>query len=263
LLNHPLNDLWVPPIIPDLPGRAYIPYLRDFYKHAEAYRKIAVAGLIPRLASMEIRQLTEFYVKQGLNYFVMDFAGRNPLDLVGIMNPVIKMIDRVEKETGSTCFLHGINVPLTKANWNRSLVPAKDILVFGMGFNCFGSNHVKRNLPKEIVEKINSTTNRPFRLFCRSDYVYYRNDTNGLKGMVEEQEPTVISLDDVTSGNTAAKVGALEKLFNVERHGLEANAIRTKLLQNESVAKYIQAKSKLPNLYLKKVFDMKRQTSLN
>lgn len=263
LLNHPLNDLWVPPIIPDMAGRAYIPYLRDFYREAESYRKVAVAGLIPRVASIEIRQLTEFYARKGLNYFVMDFAGKNPLDLVGIVNPVIKMIDTIERETGSICFLHGINVPLTKAHWSRPVVPAKDILVFGMGFNCFGSNHVKRRLPGEIVDKINSSTNRPFRLFCRRDYAYYRNDTDGLKEMVEEKGPTQISLEAVAGGRTWGRIATLEKLFNVERHGLEANAIRTKLFQEESVANYIQTKSMLPGPYLKKVFDMKRQTSLN
>ncbi len=261
MLNHPLNDLWVPPIVPDLAGRDYIPYLREFYRQAETSRRVPVAGLIPRVASIEIRQLTEFYTQQGLNYFVMDFAGKNPLDLIGIVNPVLKMIDHIEKETGSACFLHGINVPLTKARWSRPVIPAKDIELFGMGFNCFGSNHVKRQLPDDVINKIKSA-DRPFRLFCRNDYAYYRGDVNGLKEMVSEREPTLISYDDVAGSLDGEKIGGLEKLFNVERHGLEANTIRTKLIERESIARYIQSKSKLPPLYLSRVLDMKRQTGL-
>ena len=261
LLNHPLNDLWIPPIVPELSGRAYIPYLQDFYKEAESYPKAAVAGLIPRLASIEIRQLANFYIQLGLNYFVMDFAGKNPLD-VGNINPVTQMVAKIERETGTYCFLHGINVPLTKSRWNRPVVPAKDILVFGMGFDCFGTSHIRPRWPDEIADKINSSM-RPFRLFCRRDYAYYRGDTHGLRLMVEEESQPLISFDDVAGETTGRKIGVMEKLFNVERHGLEASSIRQTILRGESVGGYLQSKSKLPPHYLEKVFGVRRQTSLN
>ena len=262
LLNHPLNDIWVPPIVPELSGRAYLPYLRDFYDQADSYQKIAVAGLVPHIARLEIRQLGDLYARQHLNYFVMDFAGKNPLDLVGNVDQTVRMIDSIEKQTGTTCFLHGINVPITKAHWNNAVVPAKDILLFGMSFNCFGSNHVRRHLPDDLAQKMRSTTRRPFRLFSRKDYGYYRDDTIGLREMLQERQSTAISFDDFSRGMTWAKVSELEKLFNVERHGLEANTLRSKLIERESLAEYIQSKAKVPSGYMKKVFDMKRQTSL-
>lgn len=264
LLNHPFNDIWVPPIVPQLSGRAYIPYLKDFFEQAASYRGILRAGLIPHIARLEIRLLRDAYLRYGLNYFVMDFAGKNPLDLIGNINEVLSLVDYIERESGVTCFLHGVNVPLTKAHWKTPVVPAKDILLFGLGFGCFGSSHIRRQLPDEMAEKMKSTTKRPFRLFNRGDYGYYRDDTTGLREMLREDEKTDVSLDDFGGILTWSKVSQMEKLFNVERHGLEASTLRSRLIEKESIAKYVQTKSRIPDGYLKKILNVgKRQATLD
>ena len=262
LLNHPLNDIWIPPILPELSGRSYLPYLQDFYSQANSYQKVSCAGLIPHIARLEIRQLGDLYARLGLNYFVMDFAGKHPLDMVGNINETVKMIDIIEKQTGAPCFLHAINVPTTKANQNKPVVPAKDILLFEMGFNCFGSSHVRRRLPDEIAEKLRSTAKRPFRLFNRKDYGYYRDNVAGLREMLKETRPTATSFDDFTTGLTGNKVGSLEKLFNVERHALEAASIRKKLIESENLGKYIQSKTRIPDGYVRKILDVSKGQSL-
>jgi hypothetical protein len=254
LLNHPLNDIWIPPILPELSGRSYLPYLQDFYSQAESYQKVSCAGLIPHIARLEIRQLRDLYARLGLNYFVMD--------MVGNINETVRMIDMIEKQSGAPCFLHAINVPTTKAHQNKPVVPAKDILLFEMGFNCFGSSHVRRWLPDEIAEKLRSTAKRPFRLFNRKDYGYYRDNVTGLREMLKETQPTATYFDDFTSGLTGNKVGTLEKLFNVERHALEAASIRKKLIESENVGKYIQSKTRIPDGYLRKIFDVSKGQSL-
>jgi len=226
LLDHPYNDIWVPPRVPGLSGRAYIEYLREFYEQVDSNRKVAYAGLIPHIMRLEIRLLTELYQDHGVNYFIVDFDGRHPLDLYLNVREIARMIDTIERETGSTCCLHAINVPMTKGRWTTQVVPSKDIPVFAMGFNCFGSSHIRRTLPPEVAEKLKSRSKRPFRVFNRHDYGYYRSDTPGLKGMVAETEPTVFSLADFTNGLTGTEVNNLEKLLNVERHGLEAKELR-------------------------------------
>jgi len=262
LLNHPFNDIWIPPIVPELSGRSYLPYLRDFYSQAESYQKISCAGLVPHIARLEIRQLSDLYAKLGLNYFVMDFAGKHPLDMVGNINETVRMVDMIEKQRGEPCFLHGINVPTTKAHQNKPVIPAKDILLFEMGFNCFGSSHVRRHLPDDIAEKLRSTAKRPFRLFNRKDYGYYRDNVSGLREMLMETQPTATSFDDFVPGLAGNKVGTLEKLFNVERHALEAASIRRKLIETENVGKYIQSKTRIPDGYVRKVFGMSKGQSL-
>lgn len=257
LLDHPYNDIWVPPRVPGLSGRAYIEYLKEFYEQVDSNRKVAYAGLIPHIMRLEIRLLTRLYQDHGVNYFIVDFDGRHPLDLYLNVREIVQMIDTIEKETGSTCFLHAINVPMTKARWATQVVPAKDIPVFAMGFNCFGSSHIRRTLPPEVAEKLKSKSKRPFRVFNRYDYGYYRSDTPGLKSMVAETEPTVISLTDFTNGLTGTEVNSLEKLLNVERHGLEAKELRRRLVDKESIGEYIRTKKQMPEIYQRKIFKLK------
>jgi hypothetical protein len=254
VLNHPLNDLWVPPIIPELSGASYLPYLKRFYEEAKSYQHIACAGLVPHVSRLEIRQLADFYKKEGISYFLMDFAGKHPLDLVGNINQVVKMVHEIEKLRGNYCFLHAVNVPLTKAHWKTPVVPAKDILLFEMGFGAFGSSHIRRSYPEEVLKMMASQKiKRRFRLFNRKDYGYYTNESPGLDKMLTEEWPTVVSLKNFKGDHDWATINSLEKCFNVERHGLEANEIRRKLIEEESVAKHISAKTCIPPTYVKKV----------
>jgi hypothetical protein len=263
ILDHPYNDIWIPPIIPGLSGRSYIPYLEEFYRQAKSHRGIACAGLIPHIGRLDIRLLADLYQNEGINYFVMDFDGKHPLDLYLNINEVVKMIETIERENSYSCFLHGVNVPITKARWKNPIVPAKDILLFEMGFNCFGSSHIRRQLPPEVAEKMKSTAKRPFRVFNRRDYGYYRNDTPGLRNMITEDEPTTVSLNDFTNGLTWNRISQLEKLFNVERHALESNEIRRRLIEKKSVGEYIKIKKQIPQTYLRKVFKLAKGSSAN
>ena len=79
---------------------------------------------------------------------------------------------------------------------------------------------------------------------------------------MKETQPTATSFDDFATGMTGNKVGILERLFNVERHALEAASIRNKLIEGENVAKYIQSKIRIPDGYMRKIFDVSRGQSL-
>ena len=80
--------------------------------------------------------------------------------------------------------------------------------------------------------------------------------------MLKESRPTATSFDDFTVGLTGNKVGSLEKLFNVERHALEAASIRKKLIENENLGKYIQSKTRIPDGYVRKILDVSKGQSL-
>ena len=258
ILDHPYNDIWVPPVVPMISGQEYLPYLSSFYEQAKTYPNALCAGLIPHVSRLELRLLADFYIKQGVNYFVMDFDGKHPLDLVGNIGEVNKMIRRIEKEFGTPCFLHAINVPFTKSHWKNTVIPAKDILLFEMGFNCFGSSHIRRQLPKEFLERINLMSRPHYRLFNRRNYGYYRDDVPGLREMVAEESNTFVSMDSFAGDLNWKEVKTLEKLFNVERHCLEAAEIRRNLLTGQSLIQYIRTKAELPVEYLRRVIRMAR-----
>lgn len=256
VLDHPYNDIWVPPVVPMLSGQEYLPYLEDFYKEAKSYSNVDVAGLIPHVSRLELRLLADFYVKQGINYFVMDLDGKNPLDMVANIGEVNRILRGIEKEYNTPCFLHAINVPFTRSHWKNTMIPAKDILLFEMGFNAFGSSHIRRQLPKEFLEKVHLLPKPHYRVFNRRDYGYYRDDVPNLREMVAEDGQTTVSLDSFSSDLTWSEVRAQEKVFNVERHCIEAGEIRRNLLTGESLAQYIRGKAALPVTFLKKVFRM-------
>jgi hypothetical protein len=258
VLDHPYNDIWAPPVVPLLSGQDYIPYLTSFYQQTKSYSNIALAGLIPHVSRLELRLLADFYIKQGINYFVMDFDGKNPLDMVANIGEVNKMIRRIESEYRAPCFLHAINVPFTKSHWKNDIIPAKDILLFEMGFNCFGSSHIRRQLPKEFLEKISLLPRPHYRVFNRRTYGYYRDDVPGLREMVAEESNTFVSLDSFSNDLSWSEVKTLEKLFNVERHCLEAAEIRRNLLTGESLMHYIRGKAQLPPKFVRQVIRMAR-----
>ncbi|MBI3860247.1 MAG: hypothetical protein HY296_08490 [Thaumarchaeota archaeon] len=258
ILDHPYNDIWVPPVVPKISGQDYLPYLKSFYEQAKTYSNVASAGLIPHIARLELRLLADFYIKEGINYFVMDFDGKNPLDLIANISEVNKMIRHIEKEYGTPCFLHALNVPFTKSHWKNLVIPAKDIVLFEMGFNCFGSSHIRRQLPKEFLEKISLLPHPHYRVFNRRDYGYYRDDAPGLKDMVVEEGKMFMSLDEFTEGLTWTEVKTLEKLFNVERHCLEATEIRRNLLTGQSLMQYIKGKALLPPKFVRQALRMAR-----
>jgi len=259
LLSHPYNDIWIPPVVPKLSGQAYLPYLQSFFEQARQYSNITFGGLIPHISRLELRLLSDFYVKEGVNFFVMDFAGKNPLDLVGNINEVLKMVRTIETQYHQPCYLHAMNVPFTKSHWKNDVISAKDILVFEMGFNSYGSSHIRRQLPKEFLAKMN--LNDPhYRLFCRKDYGYYRDDVSGLETKLGEEEPTVISTTNFKSKLSWSETRAFEKLFNVERQCLEANEIRRKILASESLTSYLRQKSQVNPKYIKQVVRVARKS---
>ena len=254
LLNHYLNDIWVPPIVPDLKGASYIPYLKSFYKRAESNGRVPFAGLIPFVSSLEVRQLEGLFMEYGINYFVMDFAGKNPFAMHGSINQVSQMVRMIERETGSPCFLHAINVPFTRSLWKNEVIPARDILLFEMGFNCFGSSHIPRLIPRELAESMKTST-RHYRLFNRRDYGYYRDDRiNPLD--FQESETTQVSLSDFIPGMVWKETAEIEKLFNVERQGMEADTIRTKLIEGESLRRHLLAKARVTPALMRKIAEV-------
>ena len=81
--------------------------------------------------------------------------------------------------------------------------------------------------------------------------------------MITEDEPTTVSLNDFTNGLTWNRISQLEKLFNVERHALESNEIRRRLIEKKSVGEYIKIKKQIPQTYLRKVFKLAKGSSAN
>ncbi len=255
LLEHPFNDVWIPPVVPGLSGSDYVPYLEKFYSLVASRRGIPVAGLIPHIGRLDIRRLADLYVTHRINYLVMDFDDKNPLALIGNINQTRALVRRIESESGSPCFLHGLNVPFYRGMWKDPILMARDVLLFGLGFNCYGSSHVFRPwrpMSKDVLERIKNSPKR-FRLFNRQDYGYYRDDVVRPEEL-EEREPVAMKLSDVRTAGDRKTTRAFESAFNAERQGLEVDEIRSKLIDGARLTRHFAAKRQLSPLVMEKLF---------
>ena len=81
---------------------------------------------------------------------------------------IVREARDLEKETGHSIFLHALNLKYGKATRKQFIIPAKDLLIYTMGFNSFGANH--KILP--IAGNIGAYELK-MKLLNRADYGYY------------------------------------------------------------------------------------------
>ncbi len=237
LLNNPLLDITVPPIIPKLPCESYMTFLDEFSSiHKSSSFAPALCPCIPHYSRLDIANLFEYYTKKdsfARDFMCVDFNGGNPISQFTFVSMIVREAISIENKFGEPVFLHALNLKYGKATKKQVAVPAKDLLVFTMGFNSFGANH--KILP--IVPAIGSYEMRT-KLLNRNDYGYY--DLNIADKIIAEAQKPEIELKAVLSNEK------ISKLFNAERQGLETNRI-SQNIKEHNYKKYIESKELIKN----------------
>ncbi len=244
--THPLNDYITIPNLSHLSEVNYIEFLEKFFELVQSYRKKPkIIGTLPLLSSNDFVELCKFYFKKEVFAFAMDFNGKNPLDSYVLVNDLIKLTYLNEREYHEQTFLYALNIPLTKVQKKISVSPAKDIVSFLMGFDAFGTSHISKMHP-DVLKKIKlsktSEEKNHYHIFNRLDYGYYREDTDKIDSLFKENLPVSISIADLKKSNRKDII----KLFNVERHFLEATELQRNLSEN-SVKSYLETKTHAQN----------------
>lgn len=243
ITSHPSSDIIIPPIIEGLKGDDYLEFLKKFLSRLTSFKKNpTIMGSFPFVATRDIRKIGSFYMKKDINMFTIDFNGKNPLDFYPIILEVNKLTKLIETEFKEDSFIHGFNVPITKTQPKTEIGIAKDVFVFTMGMDSFGSNHRPSILPLEVIEKIKKKiasmpkqTIKPlslnFRLFNRKDYGYYK--FNDAKKVFNESENMSVKIGDLMSRKFSHyQIDGIRKTFNVERQAFEANEFQSEISEN-------------------------------
>ncbi len=235
LFNNPLLDILVLPIISKMPYNKYINFLDEFI---DTYQSISfhavLVPIIPHYATSDITKLFRYYTKKdqvSKNFICIDFNGGNPISQYIFVSEIIKESQKLEKEYGEPCIRYGINLKYGKTTKKQNIIPAKDIMIFTMGFNLFGANHKIMPILGGIGDYELST-----KIFNRIDYGYYSLEI--AKNSISETGDFEVKLSDVLK-NTK-----LTKVFNAERHGLEALAI-SKAINENDLTKYVKSKKRI------------------
>lgn len=237
LLNNPYFDIVASPIIPKLPFEKYTKFLDEFIKVYESSSFIpALSPCIPHYSRSDIPRLFEYYAKQDIfskNFICVDFNGSNPISQYTFVSMIVREAIFLEREFGEPVFLHAVNLKYGKATKKQIVVPAKDLLIFTIGFNSFGANH--KILP--IAGAIGDYELRT-KVLDRNNYGYYSLEIAG--NLIKDIGTYEISLKDVLTDYKMAK------LFNAERQGLEAKEI-SDAIRERRCKNYIESKE-----YIKK-----------
>lgn len=235
--NH-YNNIIVPPIIRGLSGEDYVKYLESFMTSLETYVKNPqIMGSIPHVAHIELGDICSFYVKKGVTVFALDVDGKNPLDMYPNINEVYRTMRNIEHELSGEecCYLHGVNIRKPRGLTKKGFAPARDILVFEMGFDSFGTTHFKPTYGKEDWKRLLSS--EVAWILSRRDYAYYPTSSQNIHLIHEETNPTV-SLNDVLSSSRKRDKA---RMFNAERQGVEAKEVQTRLHEHD-LPKYLDMK---------------------
>jgi hypothetical protein len=257
LMNAPFVDFTIPPLMPYLTGQQYLQFLSTFFDQMSSYKEKEAMGVIPYLHRIEYPSLIEYYDKRGIRFFTMDLQGGTPDMHYVDINLVHRKLAEIEKTRKESCYLHALNVKFGRPLASRSIAPAKDILSFYYGFDTFGSSHIRLKLKRDLYK--NPPPTRPFRLFNRDDYGYYRSDLTGLGVFPKEQNATY-QLEDFY-GDANKRLRDMAKVFNAERQGIEAHQLRQSLKEEKSITKHIGAKKQITKDLLKTILNMKSALS--
>lgn len=235
--NH-YNDIIVPPIVRGISGEEYVKYLESFMTSLETYvRNPQIMGSIPHVAHIELPDICRFYMKKGVTVFALDIDGKNPLDMYPNINEVYRTMRTIERDLSGEecCYLHGINIRKPRGLPKKGFTPARDILVFEMGFDSFGTTHFIPKLKKEDWQRL--LYSNVAWVLSRRDYAYYPTSSNNIHLIHEEINPTV-SLSDVLS---SSRIREKARMFNAERQGVEAKEVQTRLHEHD-LPKYLETK---------------------
>jgi hypothetical protein len=196
----------------------YKNYLESAIQSIGQFNKKPIMGIIPKLAPKKVADLLEFYSKKGINTFALDLGGSNPISSSMRIFKVLKTLNKMK--ILDSCYLHGHNVGM-RVNKIAEVIPAKDILGFGVGLNSLGEKRTEFHPNRAFLSYIQTNPHNKFRLFNKKDYGYWKAISKPELEKVFPNDSTV----PISAFNTASQITYWQKVFNFEQLALEAHNV--------------------------------------
>lgn len=202
----------------------------------------AILGIIPSsLPAYYVQRLVEFYHDNNVTSFAFDFENKTHARLIGHLREM--MISIIDLDILDESFTYSCNTQRGKASKSSDVIKARDILVYNLGFDIVGNNHMPLKIPSKESEKLKNSIN--IRLFNNDDYGHHKYDN--LNDMAESYpySKTSIPIDFLNPENNLKRSKDCQKLFNNEMFGLELLKYREFLRQGESTLDYLEGKNQI------------------
>lgn len=221
----------------------YLDYKKYLEKAIESIGQLnhkPIMGIIPKkLARKNIPDLLDFYQKKGINAIALDLGGSNPISSRMSIFKVLKTLNKMKLLDFS--YIHGHNVGM-RVNKVTEVIPAKDVLGFGVGLNSLGTKRTEFKPNKAFISYIKTNPLNKFRLFNKKDYGYWHaSSSKDLEEVFPSDSTILLSVfEDVRNSRY------FQKVFNAEQLALEAHHIKKVITENsEKTLEYIKKKNTL------------------
>lgn len=234
IINNPYFDVATVPFLSKMPCEDYIKFLDTLAEHCKSFSfRLALVPFIPHYSISNLPALFKYYARKDVfmsNLICVDFNGSNPISQYMFVSAIVKEARKIEKETGQPVFLHAVNLKYGKATKKLDIVPAKDLMIFTMGFNSFASSHKKIAIAGGIGSFEPKT-----KLLNREDYGYYSpENANNIK----DNKAYEVTVEDVLRN------GKMAKVFNAERQSLEVCELAEKI-KDHALKPYVMSKKQI------------------
>ena len=214
-------------------------YLNDAIGTIEQLNNKPIMGYVPDYR-FYFDELVKLYADKGINTFYFDAHLSNPITLQGSLRAFMRELNKqgiLEKS-----FIHMINPGVGRGIKDSSIIPAKDILGFGLGVDSLGDKHMRSILNAATIENMKKNPDNRSRLFNKNTYGYLKTSE---KKDIEAFYPNDSGVDVsefLISGRPDSKI---QNAFNAEQLALESARLRNNLTQSKSILKYIDKKSNI------------------
>lgn len=214
----------------------FLKYIDDCIETIEQLNNKPIMGYIPDYA-FYFKDLISFYVKKGINTFYYDAHLSSPMTLQYAIRTLSRELNN--EETLENSFIHVLNPGYGRASKDSSVIPAKDILGFGLGIDGLGERHMRRVFTKTLAEYMKKNPDNRSRLFLKNSYGYIKTAD---KKIIEKIFPNDSGVDIAHFLTGKKPDNKIQQTFNVEQLSLETNQLRERISENKSLLKYLEKK---------------------
>ncbi|CEG11921.1 hypothetical protein MSIBF_A1770010 [groundwater metagenome] len=225
---------------PSISYENYKKYLENAIESIEQLNRRPIMGIIPKMAPKKIPDLLGFYQDKGINSFAIDLDGSNPISANMRIFKVLKSLNKMK--ILDSCYIHGHNVGM-RVNKVTDIIPAKDILGFGIGLNSLGEKRKEFKPNHAFILFIKTNPLNKFRLFNKKEYSYWKAIS---WDDLEKIYPLDSGIPVVTFKNAiknADQFNNIQKAFNSEQLAIESHRIKEVITEDaDKTINYINKK---------------------
>lgn len=266
------SDILAPPILQGADGESYLVFLKDFFEIVNSTSRLrtkTIMGIIPKVADLELPGILDFYNKKDVRLYGMNFAGGHPLNFVPQLIKMSQFFESIEKDYKEECYLHGLNVGYGRI-MEKMVIPARNVLSFSIGLDSFGVSHLgggggddkiegtaEQRRIVLLKEQLRKTT-----LFNRSDYGYHKYEGNSeIKAKFsKDDQNTIYDLEAIAKAASAVELRGRIRIFNAERHAIEARYLTEEILGKKGMKEYIEKKNAVDSKTMKEVSKVSKKS---